>query len=145
MVVAGIDSIRVGNLVDSLRPVLMAPAEERRVENWYANKSGWIDQFADPQNVFFSAEVIFEEYLLEGQLANAARAKTAIGRLYAKDGNYATAIEAGQEAFKLAQQSMDSVALGWSLTAISNIFFAMRDLEGARSYGRKSFTLKPDN
>jgi len=144
MILAGVDSLQVGELVDFLRPMLMAPVCRREVENWYANKSAWIDQFGDPQNVFYSAEIIFEEYLRQDSISQASRAKSAIGRLYAKDGNYPVAIEAGQEAYELAQRVADSIAIGWSLTSMSNNFSTMQDLAAARSYGERALQLGRD-
>jgi len=144
MIVAGIDSQKVGELVNTLRPLLMAPVCERKIENWYANKSAWIDQFGDPQNVYYSAQIIFEEFLLTDDLSNASRAKSAISRLYAKDGHYPVSIEAGKEAYELAQRAEDSIAIGWSLTSMSNSFSTMRDLEAARSYGENALQLSRD-
>lgn len=141
LITAGIDSQKIGELVDYLRPLLFSPLANRDLENWYVNKAAWIDKFSDPQNVFYSAEIIFEEYLQQDSLSKASRAKNAIGRLYAKDGNFTAAMEAGQEAYALAQRVADSTAIGWSLTSMSNSFFAMRDLEAARSYGGRALNL----
>jgi len=144
---AGIEWDSIDGLVEELRPKLLAPTEERKLEYWYANRSLWKDQFIEPEQVINAAELIFATYLEEDQLTRAAKVKTCIGRIYNIDGDFDQAIEAHQIAYTLAQEVNDSTAMGWSFSFLGSCFGRKRDLVAALDYGYRTldFGLKLEN
>ncbi|SEP62535.1 histidine kinase [Neolewinella agarilytica] len=138
MIAAGIDPEKIDELTDYLRPYLSSNLGDRRLENWYINRTNWIDLFTDRQNVLYAAEIVFEECLQEGNLSKAANVKNAISRIYSNDGDFPEALNACEESLKLAKRAQDSIAIGWTMMSISSNFTLLHDFPSAKEYGYKT-------
>ena len=138
LVTAGIDSQQTYELTHYLRPLLFSSLADRDLENWYVNKTTWTDKFGDARNVLFVAELICEDYLRRGEISEASWVKNAIGRLYAHDGDYPSALDVTKEAYELARRAGDSTSIGWNLNLLSYYFLARGDLPTAHRWGQRS-------
>lgn len=138
MIAAGIDPDLIDDLTDYLRPYLNSTLGDRKLENWYVNKTGWRDKFFDNQNVLYAAEIIFANYLADGDLSKAATVKNAISRIYSNDGNMTEALNACEESLKLAKRAQDSTTIGWTMMAISSNFTILNDFVLAEEYGNET-------
>lgn len=137
----GVDAEKTAELVAYLRPLLFTLENERILEDWYANKTAWIEFFGDVQNVEFCAELIFDECMAAHDLSKASWAMNSIGRLYAKDGKYMLALEAAQKAYELGYRAQDSTRMAWGLNYISSIFVWLEDYPAAQEYAERTLDL----
>lgn len=135
------DSQKIEEMTERLRPMLFSNFGDFTLEKWYANKPVWIAQFGDRESILYVANILYEKYIAENRLLDAAKVKNAIGRIYSSDGEYSKAIEESQVAYALAQRIEDPTEIGWNLTCISNNFFRAFDPKPAMEYAQRALDI----
>jgi len=141
MVIAGIESHKVEELVDYIRPFLFSSLADRELENWYVNRRAWTAKFGDATNVHYCAEIVYENCIQAGQLSDASKVKNAISRFAIYDGDFYEAIKASEEAYALAQRADDSLSIGWNLTLMSSNFLISGDYLATKEYAQRAMEL----
>jgi len=141
MIIAGIDSPEINTLVAHLDPILYSSLADRKLDNWYVNKSVWGDQFLAAKNVHLCAQIIYEKCMEEGEISNASKVKHAISRMYTYDGDFSAAIKTSQEAYELANRVSDSLSLGWNLALLSSNLVRIGDYTAALDYGQRALEI----
>lgn len=141
LVLADLDATKTDSLVETLIPFLLADPSTRTLENWYNLRSQWEEAYGNSENILYYTNLAYHRFLREGEVANAAMAKYAAGRIEYLSANYTEATEYYQPAFELAQGIGDSVIMGWVLINLAGPYIHSKDFLTAESFISRAITM----